>query len=86
MVVLTTSSLSSVADSEVRQPFSGCRPEGKGNGTYVVAVEVVNGGLGEHGVVLKLGLAQRRAVSGDEDQLGLARAESLHGGLGTHGN
>lgn len=46
----------------------------------------MNGGLGEHGVVLKLGLAQRRAVAGDEDQLGLARAESLHGGLGTHGN
>jgi hypothetical protein len=54
--------------------------------TYVVAVEVVDGDLGEHGVVLKLGLAQRRAVTGNEDQLGLARAEGLHGGLGTHGN
>ena len=54
--------------------------------TYVVAVEVVDRDLGEHGVVLKLGLAQRRAVSGDEDELGLARAESLHGGLGTHGD
>jgi hypothetical protein len=54
--------------------------------TYVVAVEVVDGDLGKHGVVLKLGLAQRRAVTGNEDQLGLARAEGLHGGLGTHGN
>lgn len=54
--------------------------------TYVVAVEVVDGDLGEHGVVLELGLAQRRAVTGDEDQLGLTRAEGLHGGLGTHGN
>ena len=54
--------------------------------TYVVAVEVVDGDLGEHGVVLKLGLAQGRAVAGNEDQLGLAGAEGLHGGLGTHGD
>lgn len=57
-----------------------------GDKTYVVTVEVVNGGLGEHGVVLKLGLAQGRAVAGDEDKLGLAGAEGLHGGLGTHGD
>lgn len=66
--------------------ISGSLPGGMGDKTYVVAVEVVDGGLGEHGVVLKLGLAQGRAVSGDEDKLGLARAESLHGGLGTHGD
>lgn len=47
---------------------------------------MVDGDLGEHGVVLKLGLAQRRAVTGDEDQLGLSGAEGLHGGLGTHGD
>jgi hypothetical protein len=31
---------------------------------------VVNRGLGEHGVVLDLRLAERRAVTGDEDKLG----------------
>ena len=46
----------------------------------------MDGGLGQHGVVLKLGLAQRRAVTSDEDQLGLAGAESLHGRLGAHGD
>jgi hypothetical protein len=30
----------------------------------------VNTGLGQHGVVLDLGLAERRAVTGDDDQLG----------------
>lgn len=54
--------------------------------TYVVAVEVVHGGLGEHSVVLELGLAQRRAVPGDEDELGLAGAEGLHGRFGAHGD
>jgi hypothetical protein len=47
--------------------------------TYVVAVEVVDGGLGKHAVVLKLGLAERRGVAGDEDQLGLAGAKTLEG-------
>lgn len=47
---------------------------------------MVDRGLGKHGVVLKLGLAQRRAVGGDEDKLGLAGAEGLHGGLVTHGD
>jgi hypothetical protein len=37
---------------------------------------VVDRGLGQHGVVLQLRLAERRGVAGDEDQLGLARAES----------
>ena len=36
----------------------------------VGASEVVDSGLGEHGVVLKLGLAERGAVAGDEDKLG----------------
>lgn len=40
--------------------------------THVVSGEVVDGGLGEHGVVLELTLAERRSVSGDDDQLGLA--------------
>lgn len=36
--------------------------------------------------VFKLGLAEGRAVGGDEDELGLARADGLHGGLGSHGD
>lgn len=36
--------------------------------------------------VFKLGLAEGRAVGSDEDELGLARADGLHGGLGTHGD
>ena len=36
----------------------------------VGARKVVHGGLGEHGVVLQLGLAERGAVASDEDQLG----------------
>ena len=35
--------------------------------------KVVHGGLGEHGVVLKLGLAERGAIAGNEDQLGYRR-------------
>ena len=54
--------------------------------TYVVAIEVVHRGLCEHRVVLELGLAQGRAVGRDEDQLGLARAEGLHGRLVAHGD
>ena len=38
---------------------------------------VVDARLGEHGVVLNLRLAQRRAVVGDDDELGLAGAERL---------
>lgn len=57
-----------------------------GDKTYVVAVEVVDRSLGEHGVVLNLGLAERGAVASNENELGLSGAESLHGGLGTHGN
>lgn len=36
--------------------------------------------------VFKLGLAEGRAVGGDEDELGLARTDGLHGGLGAHGD
>lgn len=49
--------------------------------TYVVAREMVDGSLGQHAVVLKLTLAERRSVAGDDDQLGLARAEALEGRL-----
>ncbi len=49
--------------------------------TYVVASKVVDLGLGKHGVVFQLRLAQRRGVAGDDDELSLSRAESLEGGL-----
>lgn len=49
--------------------------------TYVVAREVVDGGLGQHAVVLELTLAERRSVASNDDQLGLARAEALEGRL-----
>lgn len=51
--------------------------------TYVVAREVVDGCLGQHGVVLELRLAERGGVAGNDDKLGLARAEGLEGGLVT---
>lgn len=35
--------------------------------TYVVTAEVVDGGLGQHGVVLELRLPQRRGVASDDD-------------------
>lgn len=41
----------------------------------------MDSGLGQHGVVLKLGLPERRSVAGDDDELGLARAEGLKGRL-----
>jgi hypothetical protein len=44
---------------------------------------VVDGGLAEHGVVLELRLAERRGVAGNDDELGLAGAEGLKGGLVT---
>lgn len=40
----------------------------------------MDGSLGQHGVVLQLRLAERRGVAGDEDQLGLARAEGYSEG------
>ena len=44
--------------------------------TYV-AREVVDGGLGKHGVVLELRLAKRRSVARDDDKLGLSRTDGL---------
>ncbi len=39
----------------------------------VRASEVVDGRLGEHGVVLELGLTERRAVAGNQDKLSWSR-------------
>ena len=44
--------------------------------TYVVAGEVVDGGLGQHGVVLELRLAERGAVAGNEDKLSCRHART----------
>lgn len=46
----------------------------------------MDGGLGEHGVVLKLRLAEGGSVGSNDDQLGLAGAQSLHGRLSTQGD
>lgn len=46
----------------------------------------MDGGLGKHGVVLKLTLTERRSVGGDDDQLGLAGTQGLDGGLVTQGD
>jgi len=45
----------------------------------VGAVVVVDGGLGEHAVVLQLGLADGVAVVGDHDDLSATSAEGSHG-------
>jgi hypothetical protein len=42
---------------------------------------VVDASLGQHGVVFELRLAERRSVAGDDDELGLAGAKGLEGGL-----
>lgn len=55
--------------------------QGDETGTYVVAREVVDGGLGEHAVVLELTLAERRGVASNDDKLGLAGSEALEGRL-----
>lgn len=41
----------------------------------------MNLSLGQHRVVLELRLAERRGVSGDDDELGLARSELLESRL-----
>lgn len=46
----------------------------------------MDGGLGEHGVVLELRLAEGRGVGRDDDQLGLSGAQSLHSRLSTQGD
>lgn len=43
----------------------------------------MDGGLGQHAVVLKLTLSERRSVASNDDELGLARSEALEGGLVT---
>ena len=45
----------------------------------VVALVVVDSGLGQHGVVLDLGAAELGGVVGQNDQLGLALAELANG-------
>lgn len=52
----------------------------------VGALVVVDGSLGKHGVVLDLGLAQRRRVSRDEYELSLARAHVLESALKAEGD
>ena len=45
--------------------------------THVVAGEVVNVGLGQHGIVLKFRLPERRSISSDDDELGLSRSQGF---------
>lgn len=52
----------------------------------VVTGEVVNLSLGQHGVVLELRLAERRGVSGNDDELGLSRSELLESRLVSEGD
>lgn len=42
---------------------------------------MVDGSLGQHGVVLQLRLAEGRGVASNHDELGLARAESCNNRL-----
>jgi hypothetical protein len=58
----------------------------RGHSTYVVAGEVVDRGLREHRVVLKLRLAERRGVAGNDDQLGFSRSKALQSRLVTKGD
>lgn len=51
--------------------------KGSGRGTYVVAGEVVDRRLGQHGVVFQFRLPQGRSVASDDDKLGLACAQAL---------
>lgn len=51
----------------------------------VTTLEVVDVGLGQHGVVLQLGLSQDWGVGRDDNQLGLTLSDSLDGGLESQG-
>jgi len=53
---------------------------GISQGTVIPSV-MVDSYLGKHGQVLNLGLAQLRAVGGNQNHLGLALAQSLDGSL-----
>ena len=44
---------------------------------------MVDGSLGQHAVVLELTLAERRSVSSNDDELGLARTKALESRLVT---
>ena len=50
----------------------------------VVSLEMENLRAAEDGHVLELGLADGRAVVRDDDKLGLAVSQALHGGLETY--
>lgn len=54
--------------------------------TYVVTREVVDRSLAQHAVVLELTLTEGRSVGSNDDQLGLAGAEGLDGGLVSKGD
>lgn len=47
--------------------------------THVVTLEVVDVGLGQHGVVLEFTLSERRGVASNDDELGLSGSEGLEG-------
>lgn len=47
--------------------------------THVVPSEMMDVGLGQHGVVFQLALAQRRGIAGNDDQLGFARSKGFQG-------
>lgn len=46
----------------------------------------MDGSLGQHGVVLELGLAERRSVASNDDELGLAGTQALECGLVAQGD
>lgn len=54
--------------------------------THVVASKVVDGGLGQHAVVLELALSERRSVASNDDQLGLAGSQRLESRLVSEGD
>jgi len=59
--------ISGIGDGHDTDTEKFSRSSAKG---YIGSRKVVYGRLGQHGVVLDFRLAQWRAVSGDEDQLG----------------
>ena len=46
----------------------------------------MDGSLGQHAVVLELGLAERGSVASNDDELGLAGAQALESRLVTNGH